>query len=90
MIEDTATLPIAVRLARRLVMTAERFGEWAGKSSRVLELRQDQLATMLSTSRQTVNQLLKDLEGRGLVKLAYGNIEILDLEGLREAAKTPR
>lgn len=90
MIEDTATLPLSVRLARRLVMTAERFGEWEGQSSRVLELKQDQLATMLSSSRQTVNQLLKDLEGRGLVRLAYGNIEILDLDGLRDAAKTPR
>jgi CRP-like cAMP-binding protein len=87
MVEDTASLPISVRLARRLVMAAERYGEWHGQSSKVLELRQDQLATMLSTSRQTVNQVLKDLEGRGLVRIAYGNVEILDLDGLREAAK---
>jgi CRP-like cAMP-binding protein len=85
MIEDTASLPIAVRLARRLVMSAERYGEWHGQSSKVLELRQEQLATMLSVSRQTVNQLLKELEGRGLLRIAYGNIEILDLDGLRQA-----
>jgi CRP/FNR family cyclic AMP-dependent transcriptional regulator len=33
-----------------------------------------------------VNQLLKDLEARGLVRLSYGTIEILDLDGLRRAA----
>lgn len=86
-IEDTASLPIAIRLARRLVMAAERYGDWHGRSSKVLDLKQDQLATMLSTSRQTVNQLLKDLEARGLVRIAYGNVEILDLDGLRRAAK---
>jgi CRP/FNR family cyclic AMP-dependent transcriptional regulator len=85
-IEDIVMLPIAVRLARRLVLAAERYGEWQDRSSRVVDLRQEQLATMLSTSRQTVNQLLKDLEARGLVRLSYGNVEILDLDGLRAAA----
>jgi CRP-like cAMP-binding protein len=84
--EEIVALPIAVRLARRLVLSAERYGEWHGRSSRVIDLRQDQLATMLSTSRQTVNSVLKELEGQGLVRLAYGQIEILDLEGLRRAA----
>jgi CRP/FNR family cyclic AMP-dependent transcriptional regulator len=85
-IEDIVMLPIAVRLARRLVLAAERYGEWQDRSSRVVDLRQEQLATMLSTSRQTVNQLLKDLEARGLVRLSYGNVEILDLDGLRAAS----
>jgi CRP-like cAMP-binding protein len=84
--EDAAVLPIATRLARRLVMAAERYGEWEGRSSRVLDLRQEQLATMLSTSRQTVNQLLKDLETQGVVRLSYGQIEILDLDALKLAA----
>lgn len=81
--EDVAALPLGVRLARRLVLAAERYGEWQDRSSRVLELRQDQLASMLATSRQTVNQLLKELEARGLVRLSYGTLEILDLDGLR-------
>jgi Mn-dependent DtxR family transcriptional regulator len=42
---------------------------------------------MLSTSRQTVNQLLKALEADGLVRLKYGRVEILDLKGLRRAAR---
>ncbi|AKF04228.1 Crp/Fnr family transcriptional regulator [Sandaracinus amylolyticus] len=83
---EDAAHPLAIRLARRLVLSAERYGDWHDRSSRVVELRQDQLATMLATSRQTVNQLLKDLEARGVVRLAYGTIEIVDLDALRRAA----
>jgi CRP/FNR family transcriptional regulator, cyclic AMP receptor protein len=84
--EDSAVLPIADRLARRLLMSVERYGEWHDRTSRVVELRQQQLATMLSTSRQTVNHLLKELEGQGVVRLSYRHIEILDLDRLRLAA----
>jgi Mn-dependent DtxR family transcriptional regulator len=41
---------------------------------------------MLSLSRQTTNQLLKDLQGQGVVDLKYGEIEILDAERLRALA----
>ncbi len=41
---------------------------------------------MLSLSRQTVNQLLKDLEAKKLVRVSYGGIELVDLDGLRAEA----
>jgi len=41
---------------------------------------------MLSLSRQTTNQILRDLEERGIARLTRGEIEILDLERLRTAA----
>lgn len=84
--EETSLLPAATRLARRLVLMAEGYGEWQGRSSRILDVRQEQLAMMLSLSRQTANQVLKDLEARGLLRLTYGEIEIVDLDGLRAAA----
>jgi CRP/FNR family transcriptional regulator, cyclic AMP receptor protein len=83
--EDMALLPIAVRLARRLSLMAEGYGE-REHQRRTVEVSQEQLAQMLSTSRQTANQLLKELEARGLIRLSYGTIEILDLDGLRRAA----
>jgi DNA-binding transcriptional regulator LsrR (DeoR family) len=42
---------------------------------------------MLSVSRQTINTLLKDLEARGLIRLSYASIEIVDLEALRRDAR---
>ena len=34
-------------------------------------------------SRQTTNQILKDLEARQLVRVQRGEVEIMDLAGLR-------
>lgn len=87
--EDAALFPIPVRLARRLVMIAEGYGEWHDKKSRVIEVSQEQLAMMLSASRQTVNQQLKELEARGIVRVSYGSIEILDGAALRATAQLP-
>ncbi|MFO0676530.1 MAG: Crp/Fnr family transcriptional regulator [Polyangiaceae bacterium] len=84
-VEDGA-LPLAERLARRLVLAAESYGEWKDRSNREVDLKQEQLAAMTGTSRQTVNQALKELESKGLVRLAYGKIAIVDLDGLRRLA----
>jgi CRP/FNR family cyclic AMP-dependent transcriptional regulator len=84
-VEGNAVLSTGMRLASLLVLAAEKYGEWQGRSSRVVDLRQEQLAAMLATSRQTVNQLLKEFEVQGLVKLSYGQVEIVDLDRLRAA-----
>ncbi|MFN7133411.1 MAG: Crp/Fnr family transcriptional regulator, partial [Myxococcales bacterium] len=85
-LEDSTLLPTSVRLARRLVWMADGYGEWLDRHRRVLKVRQEQLAMMLAVSRQTTNQLLKELEADGLVKVSYGGIELLDLERIREVA----
>jgi CRP/FNR family cyclic AMP-dependent transcriptional regulator len=86
LMEEAALLPALSRVARRLAMIADGYGELCGHTRRVLRVPQEQLAMMLSLSRQTTNQILKDLEGRGLVALRYGEIEVLDLDGLRSLA----
>ena len=84
-LEDAALLPAPQRLARRLVMMAEGYGQWNADSltRRVIALSQEQLSQMLSISRQTTNQILKDLEARQLVRVQRGEVEIMDLAGLR-------
>ncbi|HEY4179511.1 MAG TPA: Crp/Fnr family transcriptional regulator [Kofleriaceae bacterium] len=84
--EAMAVQPLAVRLAGMLVVLAERYGELHDRSSRTIELGQEQLAAMLASSRQTVNTLLRDLEKRGIVRVAYGTIEILDKDALKAIA----
>jgi len=75
-------MPAPARLAHRLLMIAEGYGE-IEPARRILQLPQEQLALMLSLSRQTTNQILKDLQGQGILHLSYGEIEILDIERLR-------
>ncbi|TIH10554.1 Crp/Fnr family transcriptional regulator [Pseudomonas leptonychotis] len=84
-LEEMSLRPAAPRLARRLLLIAENYGE--GEPRRVIHLPQEQLALMLAISRQTTNQILKELEGQGILRLTYGEIEILDLPGLRQAAQ---
>jgi Mn-dependent DtxR family transcriptional regulator len=37
---------------------------------------------MLGLSRQTVNQAMRELESRGLLRLRYGSVDLLDLAAL--------
>ncbi|TPG82161.1 Crp/Fnr family transcriptional regulator [Pseudomonas mandelii] len=84
-LEQLSLMPAAARLAHRLLMIAEGYGE-IDPPRRVLQLPQEQLASMLSLSRQTTNQILNDLQGQGIVNLKYGEIEILDAQRLRMLA----
>lgn len=86
-LEEAALLPAAGRLTRRLVTIAEGYGEWTASSRRVINVPQEQLALMLSLSRQTVNQILKQLEEQGVIRLARGGVEILDSDMLRKLAE---
>ncbi|MFB4393289.1 MULTISPECIES: Crp/Fnr family transcriptional regulator [unclassified Pseudomonas] len=87
-LEQQHLLAAAPRLAHRLLQIAEGYGERDEPQWR-LQLSQEQLALMLSLSRQTINQILKHLEQAGVVRLAYGEVQILDAERLRQMAVQP-
>ncbi|VVN33735.1 CRP-like cAMP-activated global transcriptional regulator [Pseudomonas fluorescens] len=84
-LEQLSLLPAPARLAHRLLMIAEGYGE-IDPPRRVLQLPQEQLASMLSLSRQTTNQILNELQSQGILALKYGEIEIVDAERLRALA----
>jgi len=48
-----------------------------------VQLSQEELGYLCGVSRQRVNQALQRLEKAGLLKVDYGRIRIIDLEGLR-------
>ena len=85
LVEETAMLPAPVRLARRLLLMAEGYGgrHDAAQRKRVLLVSQEQLSRLLAISRQTTNQILKNLEQQGLIRLQRNAIEVLDFDGLR-------
>ena len=76
-LEQQSLMSAAPRVAYRLLQIAAGYGEVEGVR-RVLQLSQEQLALMLALSRQTTNQILKALEQDGVLRLSYGEIEILD------------
>lgn len=84
-IEEAALLPAAQRVARRLLLMAGGYGE-PGAMRRVLKVPQEDLAMMLALSRQTINQVLKQFETQGALKLRYAEIEIADVQKLSALA----
>ncbi|MCG8294546.1 MULTISPECIES: Crp/Fnr family transcriptional regulator [Pseudomonas] len=87
-LEQQSLLAAAPRLAHRLLQIAEGYGERDVPQWR-LQLSQEQLALMLSLSRQTINQILRSLEQAGVVRLGYGEVEIVDAPRLRAMAQHP-
>jgi len=51
----------------------------------VLRITQQELAYLVGLSRQRVNEALATLEQQGLIKVEYGGLRVLDLEGLRKS-----
>ena len=51
----------------------------------VLSITQQELAYLVGLSRQRVNEALRVLEARQLIRVEYGGLRILDLQGLRTA-----
>jgi CRP/FNR family cyclic AMP-dependent transcriptional regulator len=83
-LSDLMLLPLSQRLAKRLLALAEDYGKVHEAGVLIdLHLPQDELGRMLGTSRQSVSKELKFLERAGLVKLAYGQIIIVDREQLK-------
>ena len=91
-IEETALLPAAARVARRLLLLSHEYGgatpaQGSPCSRRVISVPQEDLALMLALSRQTVNQILRQFEREGLLALRYGEIEIVDAMRLAAQAQ---
>jgi CRP/FNR family transcriptional regulator, cyclic AMP receptor protein len=89
LLEDIAHLPLEQRLAKRLWWVAIGHGARPDAPRRHLRLAQDQLALMLGVSRQTANKALRGLADKGVLKLRYGEVEVLDPAQLARMAGTP-
>jgi len=51
----------------------------------LLRITQQELGYVVGLSRQRVNEALNALQGRRLIRIEYGGVRVLDLEGLRSA-----
>ena len=87
--EQMQMLPPRARVARRLVMMAADHQVDRPTLRRELTLSQEQLARMLSLSRQTVNEVLAGLEGDGLIRRRRRVIELLDPDRLHKDGAEP-
>ena len=54
----------------------------------VLRITQQDLAYLVGLSRQRVNEALQSLQQRALIRIEYGGVSVLDLDGLRRYGVT--
>ena len=82
-IDSSAGLNLQHQLIKRLLMLTTSYGQHLPQNSSItLTLSQESLAQMINSSRQTVNQLLGELQSQGLLHLHYGKITISRPEDL--------
>jgi CRP/FNR family cyclic AMP-dependent transcriptional regulator len=77
-------LPVDTRVLRVLVRLADAFD--SGNGEVVVRVRQEDIAAMAGTRRQTANRTLKDAEAAGTIQIRRGRIEITDRKGLEKLA----
>jgi CRP-like cAMP-binding protein len=82
---DSLHLDADTRTYRQLHRLATVYA--AGSPPIVIPLTQSDLASMVGTTRPTINKALQSAAERGLVSLARGRITIIDLKGLSKQAQ---
>jgi CRP-like cAMP-binding protein len=53
---------------------------------RQVAISQEEIGRLSGVSRQIANRALKELDGRGIIRMGYGTIEVLDLPALQKLA----
>ncbi|MGH2634860.1 MAG: Crp/Fnr family transcriptional regulator [Actinomycetota bacterium] len=75
-------LDLEGRVARLLLLLAERRGPGGSSPQLDLQLTQGHIAQMVGGSRQSVNQILGRLEAAGFIRTEPGVIVVTDRDGL--------
>lgn len=84
-VEDMMTLPLSARLAKRLLELAGVYGSATQGAGVAIDLHlpQEDLARMIGATRQSVSKELNAWEARGLIRVEYSRITLLDSERVR-------
>ncbi len=83
---DALYLPVEQRVVRRLAAVAALYATDDGLTVEV-PLRQEDLASLVGTTRPTTNRVLQQLQDDELVSLQRGRLVVLDLDALERRAR---
>ena len=77
-VEDAVFLDVPGRLAKKLLQLAEAYGHPTGEGGTTIGLRltQQELATMVGATRESVNKHLRAYRSRGIIELDHQRIII--------------
>ena len=87
MLVDTAFLDVPTRVAKQLLnLAASNAGDADPAEPRVVPLGQDELASLVGASRETVSRALTSYRRMGILTTSHRRIVINDLKGLERMA----
>jgi CRP-like cAMP-binding protein len=85
--EDVVFKRLPNRFAKKLVLLVEHFGEACEDGMKItLQLPQQELASMVGATRESVNKQMRLWEDAGLIAYQHGRITVLDQARLSEIA----
>ena len=80
-LEETAFLPISIRLARTLVRMHRV------REKHQIKLSQEEIAASLGVTRQSIHRVMKKWNEKGYVSIEYGNVKVLQPNLLKQEIK---
>jgi CRP-like cAMP-binding protein len=86
LVEDAMLRSMRTRVARRLLALAHGDATLSSDTRLEVPVSQEALAMMLGITRQTLSKELKTLARDGVLRLAYGRIEISSPQALKAIA----
>ena len=88
--EDALFMDLPARLAKRLLLLAETYGEALDNAGiRIgFRLSQEELGKMTGVSRESINKLMHSWQDEGLVAVSHGRVTIRDKDRLRRLVRT--
>src|SRR4029450_7885042 len=87
LLEDMALEPPRIRLARCLINLFDGYGQRKAEPLYRVRVSQERLGMMLSLTRQTVNELLRQMEKEAIIECERGGVRVLAPRRLRDAAR---
>ncbi|MCD6061144.1 MAG: hypothetical protein K0S16_1455 [Moraxellaceae bacterium] len=83
MAEIVVMLPAPQRVARVLMAISEGYGERRAEVGQTVQVSQEQLGRMVSLTRQSTNQILRQFADDGAIRLVRGGFQLADVQKLR-------
>lgn len=81
-------IPIEARVARLLIALSSLYGEQRpGGLVLKIKISQEDLGDWVGVSRQSINAVLQAFSANGLLRVSYSRFTIVNVDGLRAAAK---
>ena len=83
-VDSLVSLDVQQRLARKLIEYGDKYGEINAQQHTFISpvLRQGDLASLLGTTRESINKTLRTLREQNIIEIHSGQITILDVSAL--------